>query len=167
MSPPPRFVPEEMVRALSQNQVEYVMIGGIAATAWMSPYATQDVDICPSSEESNLKKLSVTLNAMAAKRVTDLDPEGIEVDITPEYLRSSNEIAFMTRWGPLDLVFIPQGTQGYDDLLKEAVSDDLFEHPVLFASRSDVIRMKDARGLPKDRIVVDLLRQVEERDQEP
>lgn len=167
MSPPPPFVPEEMVKALSENQVEYVMIGGIAATAWMSPYATQDVDICPSSEEGNLKKLCTALNLMGAKRVTDFDPDGIEVEITPEYLRSSNEIAFMTRWGPLDLVFIPQGTRGYDDLIKEAVGDDLFEHPVLFASRSDVIRMKDARGLPKDRIVVDLLRQVEERDQRP
>lgn len=167
MSPLPPFLPEEMVRVLSENEVAYVMIGGIAATAWMSPYATQDVDICPSSDERNLEKLSSALDDMGAKRVTDLDPEGVEVEIKPEYLRSANEIAFMTRWGPLDLVFVPRGTGGYDDLLKEAVGDDLFQHPVLFASRSDVIRMKDARGLPKDRIVVDLLRQVEERDQNP
>lgn len=166
MSSPPSFVPEEMVRVLSENHVEYVMIGGIAATAWMSPYPTQDVDICPSSDEGNLKRLARALNAMEAKRVTDLDPEGVDVNISPDYLRAENEIAFMTMWGPLDLVFIPRGTRGYEDLLEEAVGDYLSGNPVLFASRRDVIRMKDARGLPKDRIVVDLLRQVEERDQD-
>lgn len=161
---PPPFAPEEMVRVLSENQVDYVMIGGIAATAWMSPYATQDVDICPSADESNLEKLVAALVDMGAKRITDLDPVGVDVVLSPDYLRSSNEIAFMTRWGPLDLVFIPRGTRGYEDLVQEAVGDEMFNHPVLFASRSDVIRMKDARGLPKDRLVVDLLRQVEERE---
>lgn len=165
MNSPPPFAPEEIVRELAERAVDYVIIGGIAATAWMSPYATQDVDICPSSEEINLVKLADALKAMGAKRVTDLEPEGVEVDLTPEYLRSQNELAFMTHWGPLDLIFVPRGTRGYEDLLKEAVRDDLFNKTVLFASRSDVIRMKDARGLPKDRLVVDLLRQVEERDE--
>ena len=166
MSSVPPFVPQEIVRELADHDVDYVMIGGFAATAWKSPYSTQDVDICPSNEKANLEKLAAALTAMGAKRVTDLEPEGVEVDVTPEYLRAQNELAFMTQWGPLDLVFVPQGTRGYEDLVREAVRDDLLKSPVLFASRDDVIRMKDARGLLKDRLVVDLLRQVEEWDEE-
>jgi hypothetical protein len=166
MSSIPPFVPQEIVRELADHDVDYVMIGGFAATAWKSPYSTQDVDICPSNEKANLEKLAAALTAMGAKRVTDLEPEGVEVDVTPEYLRAQNELAFMTQWGPLDLVFVPQGTRGYEDLVREAVRDDLLKSPVLFASRDDVIRMKDARGLLKDRLVVDLLRQVEEWDEE-
>jgi len=141
MSSIPPFVPQEIVRELADHDVDYVMIGGFAATAWKSPYSTQDVDICPSNEKANLEKLAAALTAMGAKRVTDLEPEGVEVDITPEYLRAQNELAFMTQWGPLDLVFVPQGTRGYEDLVREAVRDDLLKSPVLFASRDDVIRM--------------------------
>lgn len=166
MNSMPSFVPEEIVRELAEHDVDYVMIGGIAATVWKSPYATYDVDICPSNDEDNLAKLAGALKAMDARRVTDLEPEGVEVDITSEYLRSKNELAFMTTWGPLDLVFVPQGTRGYEDLAREAVRDDLFQRPVLLASKDDVIRMKDARGLLKDRLVVDLLRQVEEWDED-
>lgn len=155
----------EIVAGLTRHRVDYVLIGGLAAVAWQSPYPTQDIDICPSKDSDNLARLASALTELRARRVTDLDPEGVEVEITKSFLQSANELAFMTPFGPIDLVFVPMGTKGYEDLVREAVKDKLFDRPILVASRSDVVRMKDARGLPKDRLVVDLLRELEERDQ--
>jgi hypothetical protein len=159
----PTFQPEQIIGALARNQVEYILIGGLAAVAWQSPYSTRDVDICPDRRGPNLSRLANALIELAAKRVTDLEPEGVDVVITADYLSKENELAFMTSAGPLDIVFVPRGTQGYDDLRREASTEAVFEERVRISSIDDVIRMKDARGMPKDRLVVDLLREIQER----
>ncbi|MFN2525529.1 MAG: hypothetical protein ABR505_04605 [Actinomycetota bacterium] len=158
------FQPEKILEILARHDVAYVLIGGLAAIARLSPYMTVDVDICPSNDEENLKRLATALTSLGAKRITDLDPKGVAVEITPEYLAGENELAFMTPYGPLDIVFIPRGTTGYPDLRRAASLEEAFENRVLIPSAKDVIRMKDSRGLPKDRLVVEVLRKVLERE---
>ena len=41
------FAPDELIAALSDGGVEYVLIGGLAVGAHGFPRATKDVDICP------------------------------------------------------------------------------------------------------------------------
>ena len=159
----PPFAPENIITVLAEFGVDYILIGGLAAVAWQSPYSTRDIDICPEARQENLAKLARALTEMGAKRITDLEPDGVEVRITSEYLGGENELAFMTRHGPLDIVFVPRGTQGYEDLRREAALEPVFEESILIASIEDIIRMKDARGMPKDRVVVNLLREILER----
>ena len=65
-----------------------------------------------------------------------------------------------TRAGDLDLVFMPAGTQGYDDLRRSAVELDLGSGaPALVAALPDVIRSKEAAGRPKDVAQLPALRQ--------
>lgn len=46
----PRFDPEAMLRVLTDHQVRYVLIGGLAATLHGSPVRTGDADICPARD---------------------------------------------------------------------------------------------------------------------
>lgn len=154
------FQPEKVFAVLAQHDVEFVLIGGLAAIARQSPYMTVDTDICPSRESHNLKRLAAALTTLKAKRITDLEPEGVDVTVTPEYLARENELSFMTPFGQLDIVFVPRGTRGYPDLRRQASLEQAFKTPVLIPSTEDVIRMKDARGLPKDLLVVDVLRKI-------
>ena len=63
-----------------------------------------------------------------------------------------------TRFGPLDLVFSPSGTGGYDDLQGDAREIDLGRTSVAVASLADVIRSKEAAGREKDRAQLPALR---------
>ena len=55
-----------------------------------------------------------------------------------------------TRYGWLDLLPIPNGTQGFDDLVQDAEPYELDGIPILVASRQALIRMKRATGRPVD-----------------
>lgn len=109
-------------------------------------------------------RLAEALKDLSACRITDLDPDGIEVETTPAYLSAENELSFMTLHGQLDLIFVPRGTEGYEDLKRDATTERVYGYEVAIPSTLDVIRMKDARGLPKDRIVVDVLREILARE---
>ncbi|MGH2734220.1 MAG: hypothetical protein ACRDKZ_01460 [Actinomycetota bacterium] len=167
--PPPRppepvFDPKAMLRTLSEHDVRYILIGGVAATLHASPYQTIDLDICPARDGDNLERLAAALNAMeAGLRVTD-EPEPLRVELTAHILRAAPIVNLMTRWGPLDVVFRPAGTEGYEDLRREVVTVKLGDVEVEVASRADVLRSKEAVYRDKDRLTVQLLRELEERD---
>ena len=56
----------------------------------------------------------------------------------------------ITRHGPLDVTYRPDGTEGYDDLVRSAVIIRLLGVDVTVASLDDVIRSKEAAGRAKD-----------------
>lgn len=64
-----------------------------------------------------------------------------------------------TRFGDLDISFRPSGTQGYDDLRRDAVEVTLRGIPVLLASLQDIVRSKEAAGRDKDRRALPILRE--------
>jgi len=63
----PRFDPVSMLRVLERHQVDYILIGGLAATLHGSPLRTGDVDICPRAELDNLERLAAALTEMEAR----------------------------------------------------------------------------------------------------
>lgn len=60
MAEPP-FEPEPILRVLQEHEVDYVLIGGMAAIFHGSPVLTQDVDITPAVNAANLSRLSDAL----------------------------------------------------------------------------------------------------------
>ena len=63
-----------------------------------------------------------------------------------------------TRFGDLDLSFVPSGTSGFEDLRQHAVTMSLMGRPVAVASLADVIRSKEAANRPKDQTALPALR---------
>jgi hypothetical protein len=57
---PPTNV-ETLLRALSDQEVEFIIIGGAAAVLHGSAYVTADLDICYSREKENLTRLAAAL----------------------------------------------------------------------------------------------------------
>jgi hypothetical protein len=84
------------------------------------------------------------------------------------FLESATSWTLATRFGDLDLVFVPAGTTGYPDLRRDA--DDLRiaiepELIVSVASLADVIRSKEAAGREKDRASLPMLRRTLEESE--
>jgi hypothetical protein len=146
----PQFQPEEIFRVLDHHQVEYVVIGGVAATLHGSNLRTGDVDICPARDEANLTRLAKALREVNARIRTQGVPEGLPFACDAGFLAQVDLLNLVTRYGDFDISFIPAGTTGYEDLKRGAVRVDLDPVIVPVASLEDVIRSKKAAGRPKD-----------------
>ncbi len=60
-------------------------------------------------------------------------------------------MCLITRHGPLDISFNPDGTTGYDSLAPAAVIRPIGNHPgVAIADLADIIHSKTAAGRAKD-----------------
>ncbi|MEP7008986.1 MAG: DUF6036 family nucleotidyltransferase [Acidobacteriota bacterium] len=146
----PSFQPEEILRVLDRHGVEYVVIGGIAATLHGSILSTSDLDICPARNPENLVRLASALKEIVAKiRIADA-PEGLPFGFDAGLLARMDLLNLVTRYGDFDLSFTPAGTTGYEDLVSGAIQVDLEAVIVPVASLEDVIRSKRAAGRPKD-----------------
>ena len=97
--------PECLFRALRDHEVDYVLIGGLAAVLHGSPAMTNDADIVPARDGRNLERLAGALRALRARlRVSDT-PDGVEFDPHPALLQSMATLNLTTRCGDLDLTF--------------------------------------------------------------
>ena len=146
----PRFQPEEIFRVLAHHRVDYVLIGGLAATLHGSNLRTGDADICPARKGENLERLASALVEMGAHIRTPDVPEGLPFSCDSEFLSKVQLLNLTTRFGDFDISFQPSGTSGYEDLLRTMVQYDLEGLIVPVASLEDVIRSKEAAGRAKD-----------------
>ena len=154
-----RLDPKHLIATLVDHEVQFIVIGAIAAIAQGYPLNTQDLDLTPAREPANLDRLAAVLKELDARLRIPNDPSGIEFPIEPRFLGSVDSWTLETPSGPVDLLFAPSGTTGYEDLKRAAVSTELWGHEVLIASLPDIIRMKEAAGRPKDLAQLPALRQ--------
>jgi hypothetical protein len=157
------FDAEELVRVLNAHQVEYVLIGGLACVLHGAPIGTVDVDITPARTEANLSRLADALRALNARLRVPGESEPVAVALDSRTFRLMNTVTFRTRAGDLDVALLPDGTEGYPDLVRGRVDIDIDGVTFPVASLDDVIRSKAAAGRPKDLAVLDLLREVQHR----
>lgn len=154
------FDPAEILRVLDRHGVEYVLIGGMAAVVHGSAHVTTDVDVVPLDGKENLARLSEALRELQARIRVAGEPEGVPFDHSAESLSRVRIWNLRTDHGDLDVTFEPSGTQGYDDLRRDAVRVRLAEVDVHVASLADVIRSKEAAGRARDRAVLPGLREL-------
>lgn len=159
----PPFRPLLTLETLARHGVDYVLIGGLAATLQGSPLTTGDADICPDTAPANLGRLATALKELDA-RVDSVDsPRGLRFDIAPETLIQAQIWNLVTNAGRLDIAWVPSGTRGYPDLVQDVVSYELNEVVVPVASLADVIRSKQAAGRERDRAALPTLRLLQEK----
>lgn len=161
------FDPGAILRVLAQHKVQYVLIGGLAASLHGSPYATTDVDITPSPERTNLARLASALYALESAIRVEGVPEGLPFDCSAATLARASILNLTTCHGNLDLAFTPAGTRGFEDLKRDAVEIAIHDTPVVVATLADVIRSKEAADRAKDRLVLPTLRRLLERIADP
>ncbi len=70
--------PDELFACLDRHQVQYVLIGGLAAVLHGSPLPTVDADICPSRDRENLTRLSRQRSESSMREFRSADtPTGV------------------------------------------------------------------------------------------
>lgn len=131
--------------------MQFVLIGALAARLQGFPRLTADADITPARERSNLVRLAAALRELEARVYTDAVPEGLPFDCSAQMLERADTWNLVTSAGRLDIAFKPSGTDGFEDLARNAVQFDVYGSPLLAADLSDILRSKEAANRPQDR----------------
>jgi hypothetical protein len=157
------FAPDELVAALSDGGVEYVLIDGLAVGAHGFPRATKAVDIVPAPDDGNLDRLTIVLGAIEAQNfgTGDFDPAEFPFDpLKADDLREGGNFVLATRLGRLDIMqWVPgiPGDLAFEHLARGAIMTSLVGRPVRVCSREDLIAMKRAAGRSQDLLDLDEL----------
>lgn len=144
------FSPEAILDVLDRHQVQYVLVGGYAATLHGARRPTTDVDITPEMSRANLDRLAAALKELRARVRVDDVPEGLPFGADATSLAGLRFANLTTPHGDLDLTFSPSGTGGYAELIVSAQRTRVGSVDVDVASLGDIIRSKRAAGRPKD-----------------
>lgn len=152
---PPEFRPDRLLRRLGEAEVDYVVVGGVAAQAHGTTTFTGDLDICYSTGAQNLQRLGEALVELGAR----LRGVAGEVPFVPDgrTLRGTQILTLETPDGPLDLLADPPGSPGYDRLAERALLVEWAGTTIKVAALDDLIAMKRTAGRPKDLLAVEEL----------
>jgi hypothetical protein len=137
---------------LNRHGVDYVVIGGFAAELHAAPVEpTRDIDFTPATTMANLARVSAALDELGACIRTATEPGGLAFSHDAASLGHARVWNLTRSHGEFDLSFVPSGTEGYDDLVRQAlrVAVPGGGHMAV-ASFADVIRSKRAAGRQKD-----------------
>src|SRR5882757_2156590 len=122
------FQADELLLALRNADVEFVVIGGIAVGVHGYVRATKDLDIVPDPAPENLVRLASLLRDLRAQHVGvgDFSSEEFPYHPTePEQLAQGANFRLETRLGPLDIMQWVAGIEEdpvYAALAREAIT---------------------------------------------
>jgi len=152
-----------LLSALARGDVEFIVVGGLAATAHGSSRLTQDVDVVYGRTKANLARLAGVLGPL--RPYPRGAPAGLPFEWSEATLRAGLNFTLTTSVGDLDLLGEIAGGGGYDSLLPHTVELEMFGHRCKCLDLEWLIRTKRAAGRPRDLEAIaelDALR--EERD---
>jgi hypothetical protein len=160
----PELDAETIVATLNKFGVKYVVIGAFAAQLQGAPIPrTRDIDVTPATDAANLKRLSDALHDLQARVRTVDVPEGLPFEHDGPSLGRALMWNLTSPFGEFDISFVPSGTEGYDDLARQALIVESHGESVPVADLDDVIRSKEAAGRPKDIMQLPILIQTARR----
>jgi hypothetical protein len=137
-----------LLRVLAEAGVDFILVGGVAATVHGSARLTLDVDVVYSRTPTNLARLVRAL-APHAPYLRGA-PRGLPFTWDQATLSRGLNFTLTTTLGPLDLLGELTGGGGFDDLLPHSMPVTLFGVDVRCLNLEWLIRVKRAAGRPKD-----------------
>src|SRR5688572_10154531 len=104
-----------------RHGVRYILIGGQAGRAWGSPLVTEDFDAVHARDDGNLQRLADALRELGAKlRVPGVE-EDLPFQLDATTLERGFNFTFRTTAGDVDVLGLPAGVDGFNELEPNAV----------------------------------------------
>lgn len=150
------FDPLGALRSLVDHEVDFVLIGGLAARLHGSPTVTDDLDISHSKQRSNLERLALCLRKMNARLRLPDPEERVDMDLEWRLLAAADNFTLTTGFGALDCIALPAGIESYEQLAVRATVMKLGDIDIRVATLDDLMAMKRAAGRRKDLIELEI-----------
>ncbi len=153
-----------LLEGLIEADIQFILVGGLAAVIQGAPVTTMDVDIVHSQSPENISKLMAFLKSTGAF-YRRLDDRVIEPN--REDLAGMGHALFATRLGPLDVLAVIEEGKAYNDLLEHVIEIEFRGHVLRVLDLKTLVEFKkiskdskDKRRLP---VLKETLRQLKNR----
>jgi hypothetical protein len=160
------FDPSAFLRLLTDHQVEFVVIGGLAMMAQGSAYATYDLDLCYARSPKNIALLATTLGSLHPylRGV----PPGLPFRWDVPTIQAGLNFTLTTDLGAIDLLGEVAGLGDYEKVRAQSEGKVLFGMTIRVLSVDGLIAAKKAAGRTKDRLhLLELVELKKLRDAHP
>jgi predicted nucleotidyltransferase len=139
---------EQLLRVLSEAQVKFIVVGGVAAAVHGATRLTRDLDLVYQRTPENLARLVQALAPFAP--YLRGAPPGLPFTWDVATLAAGLNFTLTTTIGAVDLFGEIPGGGNYEQLLPHAHEVELFGHRCLVLGPQALVRVKRAAGRPKD-----------------
>jgi predicted nucleotidyltransferase len=141
------------LRRLCENEIQFVLVGGLAAVLNGAPIHTYDVDLVYSLEPTNLDRLLAVLQSLDA--VYRMQPER-RLRPTKSHLAAGGHLNLLTSFGLLDLLGSVGHNLSYSDLLPHSREMDIgpgihvrvLDLDMIISIKEQLASEKDLAALP-------------------
>jgi predicted nucleotidyltransferase len=139
-----------MVRCLSAEGVDFVVIGALAMIARGSAYVTEDLDVCYNRATENVANLAAALAPIHA--YVRGARAGSPSPFDPSTMQSGLNFTLTTDHGDIDLIGEVSGIGNYDQVLVQSGEMAMYGLKVQVLSIDGLIAAKKACGRTKDKL---------------
>jgi predicted nucleotidyltransferase len=149
-----------LLAMLVDAKVEFVIVGGVAATLHGSARLTSDLDIVYGRSKENIGRTVAAL--IPLHPYLRGAPAGLPFHLDAETVRAGLNFTLTTDAGPLDLIGEIAGGFNFEVLRNRSTVVDLFGKRCRVISLDALIESKMAAGRPKDLEVIAELEAIRE-----
>jgi len=153
MGSAPKFV--EILQVLARHEVDFILVGGMAAIIAGAPISTFDLDIVVAKTAENMQRLLPALQEMDARY---LDPAGRHIVPDADKLATFKTHLLVTSLGALDVMVTIGAGLSYADLIGDTQVSDVAGVQVRVLGLETVILSKEQANRDKDRATLPILR---------
>jgi len=136
------------VQVLVDNNVEFIVIGGLSAMLHGSAQVTFDLDVCYSRQAINFQRLATALAPFHPR------PRGFPAALPflwdERTLSNGALFTLQTDIGPIDLLAEVKGLGTFEDLKQCSTTLQAFDRTIQTLDLAALITSKRAAGRPKD-----------------
>lgn len=160
----------ELLQALSDEQVQYVLVGGLAVQLHGFLRSTFDIDLVLAMNDGNLSRFIGVARRYDLVPVIPVPMDSLRnAGLLDQWHREKGMLAFGLREphaGGSVVDVLVRSDVPYERLAANAVAGELFGRKVWIASIDDLLIMKRAANRPKDQLDIAALEKIK-RGQDP
>jgi hypothetical protein len=146
-----------LLERLMAAEVEFILVGGLAAVVQGAPLTTFDVDIVHRRTGENVDRLVAFLTSIGARY---RGRSGLPLPPQRSALLGPGHSLLMTVLGPLDVLGAIEAGADYDQLLPESVAVPIAGRTACVLSLERLVALKRASSDPKDKLRLPVLEAV-------
>ena len=136
----------ELLGVLVRHEVEFVVVGGVAAVINGAPITTSDLDILHRRTPENVRRLVAAVTELDATFRTD----SRKIRPNESHLLGPGHALLQTRLGVLDALGTIETNTTYEDVLEDTFVTEVAGMPIRALTLERLIKVKERAGRPKD-----------------
>ena len=151
-----------LLRRLIEQNVEFVVIGGVCGVLHGVALVTLDLDICCRFSRDNLRRIETAVKDLHPRH--RLTANKLPLELTDELCDSLKNVYLTTDLGTLDCLGEVSGLGDYEQVLRHSITHQMSFGRFRILSLDALITAKEAAGREKDLYAARLLRAIKPKN---